>query len=117
MDGYKLTYEPRGEVSFNAVKEDSKEIWKTDKSDEYSKKVVADFAKNVVTIYIGSGEGSTKVFTKGSDGTWKEDTNKSTHKSTTDASGGAATPASPTSGGSTGTDPSGGSTPASTPAS
>ncbi|UVC50046.1 hypothetical protein MACK_003669 [Theileria orientalis] len=48
------------------------EIWKTDKESEYALKVVVE-GGNKLTIYIGSG-GSTKVFKKGSDDIWTEDT-------------------------------------------
>ncbi|UKJ89266.2 hypothetical protein MACJ_002514 [Theileria orientalis] len=47
------------------------DIWKTDKEDEYSRKIEVWGYK--LTIYIGEGTtGSTKVFIKGSDGKWEQ---------------------------------------------
>ncbi|UKJ89062.2 hypothetical protein MACJ_002308 [Theileria orientalis] len=48
-------------------------IWKTDNQDEYAKKILTE-GDNKVTINIGEGTSFTKVFIKGYDGTWKEDT-------------------------------------------
>ncbi|UKK01813.1 hypothetical protein MACK_001166 [Theileria orientalis] len=90
-DGLILTYKPRGDYSFNIVKKGSTEIWKTGHKKEYSNKVKADFGKNIVTVYIGTDGKSTKVYTKGSDGNWKEEGQDSTQKSSTDGSGGRGT--------------------------
>ncbi|UKJ87975.2 hypothetical protein MACJ_000417 [Theileria orientalis] len=61
---------------FNDVKEDNTNIWTTSNENEYAKYVVTE-GDNKVTIYKADGS-TAKVFTKGSDGKWKEDTNDST---------------------------------------
>ncbi|BAM41356.1 uncharacterized protein TOT_030000618 [Theileria orientalis strain Shintoku] len=80
-DGTKRTYEAKAGIVFNTVLEwdgsTKYDIWSTSNQAEYSKKVVREDKK--VTIDIGDGAGaSTKVFTKESDGKWKENTNNST---------------------------------------
>ncbi|UKJ88036.2 hypothetical protein MACJ_000478 [Theileria orientalis] len=67
------TFEAKTGFSFNAVREGDNLIWSTSNAKEYFKKVVAEGDK--VTIHIGEGTtASTKVFNKGSDGNWAEDT-------------------------------------------
>ncbi|UKJ89263.2 hypothetical protein MACJ_002511 [Theileria orientalis] len=102
-NGSKFTFKPQSGYSINAVKLDSTVIWKTEKSDEYSNKVTVEYVDGILTIYIGSNESSKKVFKRGAENKWEEDTNASTHKSGTTGSGGGTTPSSQPTGGGTGT--------------
>ncbi|UVC54715.1 hypothetical protein MACJ_003685 [Theileria orientalis] len=71
--------------------DDSNIIWKTDKKEEYATKVTASIYEGIVTIFKDANGTSKIVFKKGSDGKWKEDTQASTPKSTTNGSGGGTT--------------------------
>ncbi|BAM40582.1 uncharacterized protein TOT_020000837 [Theileria orientalis strain Shintoku] len=68
-----VIYTANDNYAFKLVNDNKIEIWKADEEKEYATKVMA--ADNKVLIYIGEGTSAcTKVFNKGSDGNWKEDT-------------------------------------------
>ncbi|BAM40486.1 hypothetical protein TOT_020000742 [Theileria orientalis strain Shintoku] len=100
---YKLVFKPTGDYSIKAVKKGTTEIWKAEKKEDYSKEVISDFAKHIVTISIGSDGATKKVFKKGSDNKWTETSKDATQNGGSDGSGGGGTGTSPTSGGTTGT--------------
>ncbi|UKJ89247.1 hypothetical protein MACJ_002495 [Theileria orientalis] len=70
LDNDVRTFEARDKFAFNSVKDGSTDIWTTTDESEYAKKVVNEGGKKI-TIYIG--EGTIKVFNKGSDDKWSED--------------------------------------------
>ncbi|UKJ89255.2 hypothetical protein MACJ_002503 [Theileria orientalis] len=76
LDNNLRTFIPKTGFAFNIVyrfiDENRVIIWKTNDEKEYSNKVVTE-GNNKITIYIGD-DGTAKVFNKGSDGTWAEDT-------------------------------------------
>ncbi|UKJ89405.2 hypothetical protein MACJ_002655 [Theileria orientalis] len=82
LQGSNRTFEARDGFAFNVVNEYvgtyRNEVWSTTKEKDYARKVVAE-GNNKTIIYIGEGSSvSAKVFNKGSDGKWTEDTEAST---------------------------------------
>ncbi|BAM39731.1 uncharacterized protein TOT_020000004 [Theileria orientalis strain Shintoku] len=83
-EGNFVIYTNKGDTAFKLVKDDSTEIWKTDKTTDYSCRVEVDVMKNdakAVTIYMPNDK--TKLFKKdGMNQPWKEiDISKVTPKS------------------------------------
>nr|PVC50974.1 hypothetical protein MACL_00001876 [Theileria orientalis] len=71
------TFQAKTGFAFNSVNEyinnQKTEIWKTEQENEFARKVEVE--ENKVTIYTGEGTSpKTKVFSKGSDQKWNEDT-------------------------------------------
>ncbi|BAM40566.1 uncharacterized protein TOT_020000821 [Theileria orientalis strain Shintoku] len=96
------TFTAKKGFAFNGANEyvnnDKVEIWKTDKENENANKIVYE-GGNKLTIHIGEGtSASTKVFNKGTDGKWTEDTSASTKQAQSTPARGAGSTAPPSAG-------------------